>query len=81
MAILARSIRTMIERDGWYVVHVNRQPYRPCPTCNGLYGGEGREPNPRCPTCLGLGCRVVLQPTKVRSSSATRPDYQELQET
>ena len=78
---IAQHIRQMIERDGWYVVHIRRDPAHPCSNCTGLHGGEGREPNPRCPVCLGLGNRVLLRPIKVRSSSPARPDYNDLEET
>lgn len=79
---LTENVRIMIERDGWYVVHIKAHKEYACPSCLGLYnGGEGREPNPRCVVCLGTGYLVTLAPLIVRASESVRPDFNEQLET
>ena len=79
MKDISRNVRDVIERYGWYVVHIHHDVLHPCPRC--MQYGEGKEANPRCPVCLGFGARVQVRPIKVRNTSAARPNYNELEET
>jgi len=72
---LAQAFRSLLLNDGWYVLHIQKQLNQPCTVCSTL------EPNSHCKTCLGSGFRVQLSPILTRSSSATRPDYTEQDET